>query len=406
MSDPYKTLVDAAKPICACDETHMYPNGVKVAYDEISSIIVERSAGVFNAERGSSVNGLRFFTDKGYFHLSKSPFDRLGLNRNINLAYKSLFHLVSFMSLPKRARIAAERLCGPDGVNFGTFNLKFDGEFSIKGISYGSISNNVRFLVDHRSSMIHAFRDTKIADFSLGIDEDCLFYVLKAYFGVQWDNIEVYENDFASIIKNIALLISAFDPCFSQEPTDQLKQLDILLPGIGDLERKLAIRSKNVDALEPRKSAAALAMRVVATSGHEYVEAIFSGYCRAAVSQRQTFSEEMARFIQQVAVAFEISPAAFKAIVEENIGKIGKAHFNQMPNVQAELSIFGLSPETANWETVTLHYRSIIKHSHPDKVMANGGSPLDIKIATNRIQDYNAAFEVLKKHWTTYGAFS
>lgn len=59
-------------------------------------------------------------------------------------------------------------------------------------------------------------------------------------------------------------------------------------------------------------------------------------------------------------------------------------------------ALLGLSPESTNDE-VKKAYRTLVREHHPDIIKAQGASDEYLKIATEKVQEINAAYEMIKK---------
>ena len=110
-------------------------------------------------------------------------------------------------------------------------------------------------------------------------------------------------------------------------------------------------------------------------------------------------SEE--KFLEKIAVRLGYSQTEFKNFVEMIFNQ---SHFSgNGPTSESSISdaykALGLTSESTDQE-IKKTYRKLMSQNHPDKLMGQGLPEDMIKVATERSQEIQAAYDYLKKHRT------
>ncbi len=77
-------------------------------------------------------------------------------------------------------------------------------------------------------------------------------------------------------------------------------------------------------------------------------------------------------------------------------GGSGAARNQGGPTIEQAFKVLGLSPDSSKTE-IKRAYRKLMSQHHPDKLVAKGMPEEMIKVATEKSQEIQAAYEMIKK---------
>lgn len=105
-------------------------------------------------------------------------------------------------------------------------------------------------------------------------------------------------------------------------------------------------------------------------------------------------SESEDKILQTIAEAFNFDPNAYHAIFDQ----FEKMIHNNMPkqNISDAYKLLGVS-EDDSMETIKKAYRKLIRQYHPDIIKSQGRSEAYIQEATQKTQEINQAYEMIKQ---------
>ncbi|MDD5051532.1 MAG: TerB family tellurite resistance protein [Sulfuricurvum sp.] len=80
------------------------------------------------------------------------------------------------------------------------------------------------------------------------------------------------------------------------------------------------------------------------------------------------------------------------------LNQFGSLHRHSVKesSISQSYTVLGLTPEATN-DAIKKAYRALVREHHPDIIKAQGASDEYLKIATEKVQEINAAYEMIKK---------
>ncbi len=123
----------------------------------------------------------------------------------------------------------------------------------------------------------------------------------------------------------------------------------------------------------------------------------------AATADGQVSQPEL-QILYQIGQSFRISPAHIDRLVEMVIaqssfhhGGSGSGRNQSGPTIEQAYTVLGISADATKAETKRA-YRKLMSQHHPDKLVAKGMPEEMIKVATEKSQEIQAAYEMIKQH--------
>jgi DnaJ like chaperone protein len=107
-----------------------------------------------------------------------------------------------------------------------------------------------------------------------------------------------------------------------------------------------------------------------------------------------TLSQSEEGMLRVIAKHLHFSEADFTSMME----RFGSHHRHSVKesSIDQAYTLLGLTPHATNDE-VKKAYRSLVREYHPDIIKSQGASDEYLKEATEKVQDINAAYEMIKK---------
>ncbi len=107
-----------------------------------------------------------------------------------------------------------------------------------------------------------------------------------------------------------------------------------------------------------------------------------------------TLSQSEEEMLHKIAYHLGFSEQDLKAMME----RFGSYHRNSIKesSIDQAYVLLGITTEATNDE-VKKAYRALVREYHPDIIKSQGASDEYLKEATEKVQDINAAYEMIKK---------
>ena len=192
------------------------------------------------------------------------------------------------------------------------------------------------------------------------------------------------ENSIAFSVGLIGLSakMAKADGVVTPEEIDAFRKIMVIPPDeVGHVARVFNLAKQDIAGYE----AYARQLARLFKSKPEILEDVLDGLFHIAKSDRFVHERELA-YLNSVAGIFGFDAAAFKRILNRHIASPGSKAYE----------ILGLD-RSARIEAIRAVYLKLVREHHPDRHIAAGMPEEAIKIATERLAQINAAYDVIAR---------
>jgi len=121
----------------------------------------------------------------------------------------------------------------------------------------------------------------------------------------------------------------------------------------------------------------------------------------AAQADGQVSAPEL-NILYQIAAQFGLSKRQLDMLLhmtsaQESFYEQAQGTHKSAPTLQQAYDVLGVS-EDSSWPSIKRAYRKLMAEHHPDKLLARGLPEEMIQVATEKSQEIQAAYELIKKH--------